>query len=121
MSTRDIGKEYESLAINYLNKHGYRVIDNNYSSRHGEIDIIATEGRYICFVEVKYRKNKTSGSADEAVSYSKKTKICKCAEYYLYTHQQYLNYQMRFDVLAINDSEYNFYPNAFEYIGNNAF
>lgn len=115
MSTRSIGRSYELKAINYLKNLGYLVIENNYSSRHGEIDIIALYEQYICFVEVKYRRNLTSGYADEAVSPSKITKICKCAEYYCYTHQKYQNYQMRFDVLAFNDDAVSFYPNAFDF------
>lgn len=56
MNTKSIGDRGEKLARRYLWLHGYRVIEKNYRSRHGEIDIIARKGKYIVFVEVKTRK-----------------------------------------------------------------
>lgn len=115
MNKRTVGKEKEILASKYLEANGYTVIEMNYNSRHGEVDIISTKGGYICFVEVKYRKSTRSGIPEEAVSLSKMKKICKTADYYMYTHKTY-NLQMRFDVIAIENDEIRFYENAFWHI-----
>lgn len=112
---KSVGNQGEELAVTYLEDKGYRIIGRNFHSRRGEIDIIATKDRIIVFVEVKYRKNKTSGLADEAVSQRKIERICRCAQYYLYIHREYLMFQPRFDVIAIDDDNIRHYENAFEF------
>ena len=57
MNKRQTGTDYESLAAKYLVEQGFTIIEKNYRNRTGEIDIIARDGEYICFVEVKYRKD----------------------------------------------------------------
>lgn len=58
MNTKSIGDYGEKLARRYLRFHGYWVIDRNYNTRHGEIDIIAKKGKYLVFCEVKTRTDK---------------------------------------------------------------
>lgn len=55
-NTRKTGARYELLAAVHLEKCGYRIIEKNYRCRIGEIDLVACDGAYLVFVEVKYRK-----------------------------------------------------------------
>ena len=57
MNQREVGAKKEEQAGEYLKSCGYELEAKNYRCRFGEIDIIAREGKYLCFVEVKYRKN----------------------------------------------------------------
>lgn len=61
------GSRYEQLAARYLEQKGMDVLELNYRCRTGEIDIIARDGGYLVFVEVKYRKTKRAGYALEAI------------------------------------------------------
>lgn len=105
----------ETKAIEYLENEGYHIVERNFNCRHGEIDIIALKDNILSIVEVKYRKNSLRGLPEEAVTPSKIVKICKSAQYYLYSHRQYEKYQLRFDVLSILDEEIHFYENAFDF------
>ena len=64
---RMAGSRYEQLAARYLEQKGMDVLELNYRCRTGEIDIIARDGGYLVFVEVKYRKTKRAGYALEAI------------------------------------------------------
>ena len=64
---RQTGAKYEQAAGFYLEQQGYEIIEYNYRCRFGEIDIIAKDGSYLVFCEVKYRSCKGKGSPLEAV------------------------------------------------------
>ena len=87
MSNKIKGKYGEDLAVNYLIKNKYKIIERNYHfSRYGEIDIIALApefGGTLCFIEVKTRSSDAFGSAFEAITKTKLEKIKKCAMAYL--------------------------------------
>ena len=55
-SSRQVGRHYEKVAEKCLESQGYQILERNFSCRRGEIDLIAREGGYLVFVEVKYRK-----------------------------------------------------------------
>lgn len=97
----DLGEEY---AVKLLQKKGYKIIDKNFRSKFGEIDIIAKEGDTLVFVEVKTRWSKKYGKPEEAVTPSKIVKIKKTADYYCLTHST-LPKRMRIDVVAIEVKE----------------
>ena len=67
-NTRKTGARYELLAAVHLEKCGYHIIEKNYRCRIGEIDLVACDGAYLVFVEVKYRKNNKKGGAAAAGS-----------------------------------------------------
>ena len=100
MNRREKGCQYEELAARYLISEGYQILERNYRIRSGEIDLIARDGAYLVFVEVKYRKNEESGSPLEAVDWRKQRTIIKVARYYLY-HMHYGEIPCRFDVVGI--------------------
>ena len=69
------GKLGEDIALEFLSKKGYRLIERNYHSRFGEIDIIMKNDRYIIFVEVKLRKNNKYGTPAEFVTVKNSKKL----------------------------------------------
>jgi len=93
------GKWGEKIAAKYLTEKGYTIVATGFSSRFGEIDIIARSKEYLTFVEVKTRKNKSFANAREFVTKQKQSKIIKTANYYLLKRQTTI--QPRFDVIEI--------------------
>lgn len=77
------GSRYEQLAARYLEQKGMDVLELNYRCRTGEIDIIARDGGYLVFVEVKYRKTKRAGYALEAIDSRKAGQVRRVAAVYL--------------------------------------
>ena len=114
---REIGTAYEKEAVLFLQSKGYEIIQCNFRCRQGEIDIVAKDGRYLVFVEVKYRSNKKNGTAKEAVDYRKQQKICQVADYYRYLHKLGEGCFIRYDVVAIQGEEISWVQNAFPHIG----
>ena len=113
MSNRSVGKDKEALAVEYLKKSGYSILERNFYSRAGEIDIIARDRDTIVFVEVKYRKAAGFGIPEEAVNLPKQGKIYKAAMYYIYKCHKSSNVPCRFDVIAVEGEEIRHYKNAF--------
>ncbi|WHH59432.1 YraN family protein [Petroclostridium sp. X23] len=97
---KQIGALGEQEAANYLIKNHYTIIDKNFRCRLGEIDIIAREGEYIVFIEVKTRKDCRFGIPAEAVDYYKRNKIIQIAQYYLMQKRMH-GRNIRFDVVEV--------------------
>lgn len=94
-----LGAWGEEKAARFLEQCGYEIIRRNYHSRYGEIDLIAEDGDYLIFVEVRLRKSAGHGSPEESVDRRKQEKIRMTAQMYL---QQYpTEKQPRFDVVAL--------------------
>lgn len=102
---------------------GYEILQYNYRCRQGEIDIVARDGEYLVFCEVKFRRDLSSGLPEEAVDIRKQRVISKCALYYITVHGL-TDRPCRFDVVGIlGDSEgkdtavpsVRLYKNAFDY------
>ena len=117
MNRRGLGRAYEERAAHFLEQKGYRILARNYSTRYGEIDLVAQEGEVLCFVEVKYRKNSAFGWPGEAVGREKQRKLSFSASVYLMKEQVGLNRPMRFDVVSIIGEEYTLIRDAFPYAG----
>ncbi|MBS6644752.1 MAG: YraN family protein [Clostridiaceae bacterium] len=113
MNKRETGGCYEDMAAAYLEKEGYHILERNYYTRQGEIDLIAMDGDYLVFIEVKYRKDLKKGHPAEAVAYQKQQKIIKSARYYLYKHHLSEDKPCRFDVVSILNDEIQLIKNAF--------
>lgn len=93
------GRWGEGAAANYLRDKGFRIAAANWQCRFGEIDLIAEDGEYLCFVEVKQRKNAAYGTAGAYVNRRKQEKLRTAAMIYLSRHPTCL--QPRFDVIEI--------------------
>ena len=113
-NTRSTGSCYERKAADYLKQQGLFILRYNYRCRFGEIDLIARDGEYLVFVEVKYRKTDNCGGAAEAVDHRKRHKITMAALYYMQKNNYSEWTPCRFDVLAIDAQSIQLYKNAFE-------
>ena len=94
------GDKGEAIAARYLKKKGYRIIEMNYQTKLGEIDIIAKDKKTVVFVEVKTRKSWQFGNPKGAVTPAKQRKISMVALQYLKTMDR-RDISARFDVVAI--------------------
>jgi len=114
---RRIGDMGESLAVTFLKKNGYEIVEQNYRSALGEIDVIARDGGVLVFVEVKARRTDRYGGPKWAVTPQKKRKISMLALEYLKKTGQ-MDTDARFDVVAIrlfpNQAGVEIIKNAFE-------
>ena len=93
------GKAGEIAAVKFLKKTGYKILEKNFRKTYGEIDIIASKGENIAFVEVKTRKSDRYGTPAEFVTKEKQQKIIKCA--YTYIQEQDLDAEFTFDVIEV--------------------
>jgi putative endonuclease len=116
LNKRAVGTEYEEKAAKKLSMLGYKIIEKNFYCKGGEIDIIARNEGYLCFIEVKYRFDESEGDPLEAVDLRKIKRICKCAVYYLTKNGYAETTPVRFDVVAILGEEIKVIKNAFDYI-----
>jgi putative endonuclease len=116
MNKRKTGSEKEETAAAYIMSSGALILERNYLTRMGEIDLIARDEGAICFIEVKYRKTAGSGHPAEAVDHRKQFKICRVADHYRMMKRLRDDIPYRFDVVSIIGDEIFWYKNAFEYI-----
>ncbi len=120
MNKRAVGTDIEGIACNFLIDNRATIIERNFRSRQGEIDIIARDEGYLCFIEVKFRTNDRYGQAVEAVNIKKQIHICRVSKFYLYSKYKSFDLPVRYDVIAISQIEdrysINWIKNAFDYI-----
>lgn len=112
MNKRDVGEINEKVARNYLESTGYVIVEYNYRIRTGEIDIIAKDGDYLVFVEVKYRSSLNLGSPYEAVDAKKQHKIRQVAAFYI-MEKHLEDVPVRFDVIGIMGTKISLCKDAF--------
>ncbi|WP_076417249.1 YraN family protein [Colwellia sp. UCD-KL20] len=117
-TTTDTGRITEDFASEYLILQNLTLLDQNFHSKYGEIDLIMLDNSMYVFVEVKYRKNAQFGGSLVAVSPSKQQKLRLCAKYYLQQKQlNEYNTPCRFDIVAlegdIKKPNINWLKNAF--------
>ncbi|HFC96911.1 MAG TPA: YraN family protein [Thermosulfurimonas dismutans] len=97
---KSFGREAEALAARYLRLRGYRILERNWRTRFGEIDLIAEKADTLVFVEVKARRGRGKGLPEEAVTQAKKRKLLTLARAYLSSYRGKAR-RVRFDVLAL--------------------
>ena len=117
MNKRRTGFKKEDEAARFLMHCGLKILELNFSNRFGEIDLIAKDGEYTVFVEVKYRRTAGAGHPEEAVSTKKAATISKVADYYRIVRKLPPEAKIRFDVVAIEGEDVRWYKNAFSYMG----
>lgn len=101
MSNKTLGNYGESLARQHLKSQGYRILEENFRNKLGEIDLIALDGKTICFVEVKTRQSLDQGQPYEAVNLRKIRKLSQMATVYLKYKYNSVEIPARFDVISI--------------------
>ncbi len=100
MNKRKFGMIGEKIAQGYLKDNGYEIIDTNFYTKMGEIDIICKKGNSIVFVEVKTRTTLEYGTPAIAVNTNKKKHIKQTAKVYIHLNRLY-NYNVEFDVIEV--------------------
>jgi len=115
VNNRKKGNDYERLAGKYLEQQGYEILEYNFYTRAGEIDIVAKHEGYLVFLEVKYRKDKDKGHPLETVQIQKQRTISRCALYYM-KKKGFFDVPVRFDVVGILGEEIFLIQNAFDFV-----
>ena len=95
-----VGKIGEAFAAEHLTKQGYEILEHNYRSPLGEIDLIVQQGKCIVFVEVKARRSLKFGIPQAAVTPTKQKQISRVALTYLQAHNRF-DVPCRLDVIAV--------------------
>jgi putative endonuclease len=112
-----LGQQAERRVRDYLSQQGLSFVEANYLCKMGEIDLIMKERDFLVFVEVRYRKSASFGSAVESVTYQKQKKLIKAAEHYL-MRQGVPHHFCRFDVVGLTgllgQEKVEWFQNAFQ-------
>ena len=101
MDRRELGQRGESAAVVYLQRIGFTVLETNWRTRAGEIDIVASDGECLVLIEVKTRRTISKGSPEDAVSPAKQRKLGKLAAAYVQRMEREPA-EIRFDVVTIH-------------------
>lgn len=104
-SAKARGLAVEAAACEYLRSLGYEIIERNYSSRYGEIDIVAREGGVLVFVEVRYRGGTSLESAAESITWRKLMCVKRAARDYLARRRVGWEVPVRVDACLASSAE----------------
>jgi len=113
------GEDAEAACCDYLKSQGLKLVEKNFSGRHGEIDIIMLDKKTLVFVEVRFRKNNLFGGGLESITAAKQRKLRMTAELFLQQNTGYEN--ARFDVVSMsnnNQTNQRKQPYCFDWIQN---
>lgn len=105
------GEVSEKRACRFLKEKGYRIVKRNYQWAGGEVDIVAREGDWLIFVEVKARSSKKYGPPEESITKEKKRRIIRTARHYIAKNQPEI--PIRFDVVTLSEGKIRLYKDAF--------
>lgn len=108
-----IGHDAERRAASFLEGRGMEILAENYRIPGAEIDLIAQDGLYLVFVEVKARSSAFFGLPRETVTLAKQARICRAALRYM-AEQNRMEAYVRFDVVEVMADRVSYFPNAFE-------
>lgn len=104
LNKRVQGEYFENLALNFLEKEGFSLLEKNFYCKHGEIDIILRKSDLIVFVEVKQRSSKNFGTGFDAISHTKQKKMYLTAQNFLYRYSLE-NFNFRFDAVVFDEKD----------------
>lgn len=117
LTKRQLGQAGEDLAQQYFLNLGHTILGRNFLYKTGEIDLVTQTGKFIYFVEIKWRQNNKYGRAIESVSRVKQGRIRRTAEYLLIKNPDWKKWIPFFSVLAMDEgpdgTEMEFVPDAF--------
>ncbi|KQZ79872.1 hypothetical protein ASD55_04095 [Rhodanobacter sp. Root561] len=97
---RAAGDDFEQRACGELERAGLKLLARNYTTRHGELDLVMRDGGTVVFVEVRYRKSASHGDAATSVTAAKQGKLILAAQHWLAAHPQHARAACRFDVVS---------------------
>lgn len=110
---RKTGSHYEEQVAAFLQEKGFEILERNFRCRNGEIDLIARDGIYLVFIEVKYRNSNRCGTALEAIDHKKVLQIRKVARVFLHKNHYPEDTPCRFDAAGIDKNQITYIKNAF--------
>jgi len=96
---KDVGSWGEAVACGYLESQGFEIIDQNFHTRYGEIDIICSQSERIVFVEVKTRTSTSYGLPEDSITENKKRHLLNASLLYLEEHPEFMEWE--FDLITI--------------------
>lgn len=115
-----LGRRAEQLACEHLQRHGLRLLAQNWRCRRGELDLVMLDGDTVVFVEVRCRRHLAWGGALESVDAHKRQRLIAAAEHFLQQEARWSRHPCRFDVVAVQPSagtppaQLNWITNAFD-------
>ncbi|MDD5146217.1 MAG: YraN family protein [Candidatus Pacebacteria bacterium] len=101
MNTKILGSKGEEAAVQYLKKKGYRILERNFKTKWGELDIVVQKDGKIIFVEVKTLRQKSDFAPEDQVNFKKKQQLIKMAQIYLSYKHLSLDIDYQIDIVAI--------------------
>lgn len=111
LHNQKIGRKGEKIARDYLIKRGWKILESNYKTPFGEIDIIAKKDDIVAFIEVKTRLSDIFGLPSEAVTKQRKMRYIRGANYYF--TGKIIDFTVRFDIIEVYKNQTNHIENAF--------
>ena len=102
MGNKEIGQKGEDRATQYLVEKGYEILERNWRTKTGEIDIIAKKAETLVFVEVKTLPQATVDMLSSVLNRQKLQRILKTSKRFLLNHRQYSNSYIRYDVIVLD-------------------
>lgn len=97
---RNVGTQWEDLALAHLQQSGLKLLNRNFNCRYGEVDLVARDRDVVVFVEVRFRRNAARGDGTASIGSSKREKLVRTAGVYLQAHPQLAASPCRFDVVS---------------------
>lgn len=99
-----------------MREQGYEILERNYWCRFAELDVVAKEEAYLCFVEVKYRKDDRYEAPVGVIKKSKMQNICKASQFYMSERRILPDTPVRYDVVLIVGEKITLIRNAFSHM-----
>lgn len=102
---RRTGDRWEARALAFLRGRGLNLVERNFNTRYGELDLVMRDGEALVFVEVRYRRAHGFGGAVPSVTHSKRQRLVRTASLYLQARPALAELPCRFDVLAFDGAD----------------
>jgi putative endonuclease len=102
MTTRSVGARFEQLALEHLERAGLKLVERNFRTRYGELDLIMRDGNTLVFAEVRYRRDPRFGGGAASVGPGKREKLARAAQGFLQGRPHLASLPCRFDVIAFD-------------------
>lgn len=102
MTSSATGARFEQRALDLLERAGLKLVERNWRSRFGEIDLVMRDAEELVFVEVRYRRDPRFGGGAASVGPAKRGKLTRAAQGFLQTHPRLASLPCRFDVVAFD-------------------
>jgi putative endonuclease len=102
MTTGEVGAHFEQLALEHLEHAGLKLVERNFRTRYGELDLILRDGATLVFAEVRYRRDARFGGGAASVGAAKRARLVRAAQGFLQAHPRLAALPCRFDVVAFD-------------------